>query len=71
MNMAMHKDTRTIHTIYIDLADDVLAGIEAHDEVEIVVQSTTGQAQAKKLNYRDRMVVLGDPDPIHRKRPVR
>lgn len=61
--MAMHKETRTIHTIYIDLLDDVLAGIESPmDEVEIVVQSRTGQAQAKKLTYRDRLVILGDPE---------
>jgi hypothetical protein len=39
--MAMHTETRTIHTIHIDLTDEVLARIEAGDEVEIAFNSRT------------------------------
>lgn len=39
--MAQFSTTRTIHTITIDLQDDVLAAIAAGDEVEIEFRSRT------------------------------
>ncbi len=39
--MAIRSETRTTHTITIDLPDDVLAKIEAGDEVEVIFQSMT------------------------------
>lgn len=37
--MAIRSETRTIHTITIDLPDDVLARIEKYDEVEVIFNS--------------------------------
>lgn len=34
--MAIHSDTRTIHTIHIDLPDDILGKMEAGDEIEVM-----------------------------------
>jgi hypothetical protein len=39
--MAQHTETRTIHTIHIDLQDDTLAAIAAGDEVEVMLHSRT------------------------------
>lgn len=51
--MAQHIHSRTIHTVTIDLQDDILAKLEAGDEVEIVLQSRNGQSRAKKLSMGD------------------
>lgn len=51
--MAQRIDSRTIHTIRIDLQDDILARLEPTDEVEIVLASRDGQTSVKRLNYRD------------------
>lgn len=37
--MGIRSETRTIHTITIDLPDDVLARIESMDEVEVIFNS--------------------------------
>lgn len=51
--MAQRIDSRTIHTIHIDLTDDVLAVLESGNEVEIVLHAGSGNTSAKKLTYRD------------------
>jgi DNA-binding protein Fis len=51
--MGQRVNTRTIHTIEIDVLDDVLAKIDRNDEVEIVLVGRNGQTLAKKLTYRD------------------
>lgn len=51
--MAQRIDTRTIHTIFIDIQDDILGKFEANDEVEVVLSSRSGQTLPKKLSYRD------------------
>lgn len=51
--MAQHIDSRTIHTIHIDVTDDVLAVIESGNEVEVVLHARSGSTAAKKLTYRD------------------
>lgn len=51
--MAQRVDTRTIHTITIDLQDDVLAGIQPSDEGEIILVHRGSQTTRKKLTYRD------------------
>lgn len=40
--MAIRSETRTTHTITIDIPDDVLAKIEEGDEVEIMLNGRGG-----------------------------
>lgn len=56
--MAQHIDSRTIHTIHIDLNDNILEKLEAGDEVEVVLSSRNGQTRAKKLSYTDVLDLL-------------
>lgn len=58
--MAQQVQTRTIHTITIDVQDDVLSKIEEGDEVEVLLVSRYGATSSKKLTYRDiqRLVFL-------------
>ncbi|MCA1806260.1 MAG: hypothetical protein LC687_00045 [Actinobacteria bacterium] len=58
--MAQHIHSRTIHTISIDLQDDVLAKIEAGDEVEVVLQGRSGASRPKKLTFGDLRDLLSD-----------
>ena len=51
--MAQHIDTRTIHTIRIDLQDEVLSKIEEGDEVEVILVSRHGASGPRKLTFRD------------------
>ena len=64
--MAQSVETRTIHTIRIDLQDDVLAKIEQGDEVEVILQGRSGATTAKKLTYRDMLAL--DPEGPYRGR---
>lgn len=58
--MAQHITSRTIHTIHIDVQDDVLARIDAGaDEVDVVLVSRTGNTAPKRLTYRDIQRLLG------------
>lgn len=52
-DMAQHVDTRTIHTIHIDLLDDTLERVDSGDEVEVVLHSRAGSSAPKKLTFRD------------------
>jgi hypothetical protein len=63
--MAQHVQTRTIHTIFIDLQDDVLAKIEQGDEVEVVLQTRSGSTHSK-INERalDRLLDRTELDRI-------
>ena len=51
--MSQHISSRTIHTIHIDLQDDVLGKIEQGDEVEVILSSRLGMSTAKRLTWRD------------------
>jgi hypothetical protein len=44
----MRTETRTIHTIHIDLTDEVLARIEAGDEVEVMLHSRTAAGRTPR-----------------------
>ena len=58
--MVQHVETRTIHTIFIDIEDKVLEKIEDGDEVEVVLQSRFGSTSSK-MNYRAiQRVVFGN-----------
>lgn len=66
--MAQHIDSRTIHTIRIDLQDDILGKIEQGDEVEVVLMTRSGGiTNAKKLTYRDLDSLLTDHYAPHTK----
>lgn len=65
--MSQRVDTRTIHTITIDLEDQVLAGIESGDEVEIIFMTRSRPLSPKKLTFRDVSRLLEDPDNIGRR----
>ena len=43
--MAIHSETRTIHTIIIDLPDDVIGKIEAGDQVEVMFNSRVSKGR--------------------------
>jgi hypothetical protein len=45
--MAQYIHSRTIHTITIDVNDDVIGKIEEGDEVEIILSSRFGQTRSK------------------------
>jgi len=47
------RTTRTVHTITIDMPDDVLGALEIGDQVEVVLVSRTGHTGPKTLTYRD------------------
>lgn len=52
--MAIRSETRTTHTITIDLPDDVLARIEHGDEVEVqfISRTATGRTpRPVRLSY--------------------
>jgi hypothetical protein len=61
--MAQRITSRTIHTIEVDMTDDVLAKIEEGDEVEVVLVTRQGRSSAKKLTYRDTEHMLRDMGP--------
>lgn len=61
--MAIHSDTRTIHTIHIDIPDDVMGKMEANDEIEIVLHSRSegGRMPAPiKLSWRMKYYLFGE-----------
>jgi hypothetical protein len=63
-------ETRTIHTITIDLQDDILAGLQFGDEVEVVLTHRGGITSRKRLTYRDLTTLLpevNDPFASNRK----
>lgn len=51
--MAQHLSSRTIHTLTIDIQDDMLSRMEAGDELEVVLVSRVGSTLPKKLTVRD------------------
>lgn len=60
--MAIYSNTRTIHTITIDLPDDVLAKIESCDEVEVVFNSRLVRGRTPRptrLSYSTLRWVMG------------
>lgn len=66
--MAQQVDTRTIHTITIDLEDQVLGGIESGDEVEIIFRSRGSYSAPRKLTFRDVSRLLEGADGSGRRR---
>jgi hypothetical protein len=67
--MAQRIYSRTIHTIQVDVQDDVLAKIEAGDEVEVVLMGRNGiPTSAKKLSPRDIDQLLDNDGMIRPKR---
>lgn len=60
--MAIRSTTRTIHTIVIDLPDDVLAKIESMDEVEIQFNSSIARGRMPRpfrLGYGTLRYIMG------------
>ena len=51
--MAINRSTRTVHTLTIDVPDDVLGALEIGDQVEVVLVSRSGGTGPKTLTYRD------------------
>jgi hypothetical protein len=61
--MSQHVDTRTIHTITIDVQDDVIGKVEEGDEVEFVLTTRYGPLSRKKATWRDIQTIVGNgPD---------
>lgn len=71
--MSQHVDTRTIHTIHIDIEDQVISRIEEGDEVEIVLHGRSGSSQSKMSYAAIQRVVFGvKPEPVsHSPRAVK
>lgn len=42
--MAVRHDTRTIHTITVDIPDDIMGKLEEGDQVEVILSTRSGQA---------------------------
>lgn len=53
--------SRTIHTIFVTLPDDVLGQVEVDNDIEVIFQSRNGTSTVKKLTYRDVQSLL-NPD---------
>ena len=66
--MAQQVTTRTIHTVVIDVQDDILAGISDTDIVEIVLAGRNDYTRPKTLTYRDLTALLGDRDTYRKVR---
>lgn len=58
--MAINSQTRTVHTIFIDLPDDVLGKIGSGDQVELVLQSRDGATRAIAVNYGNMRNLIRD-----------
>jgi hypothetical protein len=58
--MAQTRQTRTTHTIVIDLEDHVLGAVEVGDEVEVILRSRGGDTRPKKLTWGDIDRLLSD-----------
>lgn len=61
--MAIHSDTRTIHTIYIDLPDDVVGKIQAGDQVEVMFNSRTTSGRIPRpqmMSWAMLRYIMGD-----------
>jgi hypothetical protein len=63
--MAIRSETRTTHTITIDLPDDVLGAIAHGDEVEVMFNSRTAGGPNRtprpmRLSYSMVQYLLGD-----------
>lgn len=61
--MAQRVTTRVIHTIDIDLQDDVLAKIESGDEVEVRFNYRGETTSVKRLTFRDTDRILNPRNP--------
>ena len=64
--MAQKRDTRTIHTILIDVQDDIIGGIEVGDEVEIVLVSRDGMTRPIKLSSGNIQRLVNPYAPLRR-----
>lgn len=62
--MAQHKDTRTIHTIHIDLEDKMLEDVEDGDMVEVVLMGRWSSTLPKRLSYSDILRLTEEPSRI-------
>ena len=63
--MSVRISTRTVHTIEIDVPDDVLGNVEVGDDVEVVLVSRFGQTQRRRLPYRDLSNLLAGSKPVY------
>lgn len=66
--MAQQVTTRTIHTVVIDVQDNILAGISDTDIVEIVLAGRNGFTRPKTLTYRDITALTADHDTYRKVR---
>lgn len=71
--MAIRSETRTTHTITIDIPDDVLAKIEQGDEVEVFFNGRGGgdmrTPRPMRLSWTWVRYLTGPDLPIRRKTP--
>lgn len=65
--MSQNIESRTVHTIYIDLSDDVISKIEYGDDVYVVLQSRNSYTAPKRLSHGDIAGLAGIADPKPRK----
>lgn len=61
--MAVRSDTRIVHTITVDLPDDVLASMQVGDDIEVTFRSrvNSGRMPAPiKLSWSMKRFIFGD-----------
>lgn len=51
-------DSRTIHTIQVQMPDDIMGKLVVGDEVEVVLTSRYGNTLPRKLSYSDLLRLL-------------
>jgi hypothetical protein len=58
--MSVRSETRTIHTVYIDLPDEVMGKMNAGDEVEIVLNSRDGITRPMRVSWSNARLIQGE-----------
>jgi hypothetical protein len=62
--MSQSVYTRTIHTITIDVQDDVLAAVETGDQIEIVLMSHNGGTTPMRVSPSNVATLCDGSDPL-------
>ena len=57
--MSQRIDTRTVHTIEIDIDEKILLQLHTNDEIEVCFTGLSGRTNPRKLSYTEKLRLLG------------
>lgn len=58
--MAVRSETHTVHTLYIDVPDDVIGKMNTGDDVRIVLNSRDGMTRPMALSFTNARILQGE-----------